>query len=100
MKTIEVFDTTQFESLRAIGADVTQIVKLAVAGQSIALPLYKVKLQDAKGAQVFETFVKEQFGSLKGLKRSIRFIVQFLGGRLSKIGCVPVLLPRNYGPML
>ena len=67
MKTIEVFDMTQFESLRAIGADVTQIVKLAVAGQSIALPLYKVKLQDAKGAQVFETFVKEQFGSLKGL---------------------------------
>lgn len=67
MKTIEVFDTKQFEPLRAIGADVTQIVKLAVAGQSIALPLYKVKLQDAKGAQVFETFVKEQFGSLKGL---------------------------------
>lgn len=44
MKTIEVFDTTQFEPLRAIGADVTQIVKLAVAGQSIARPLYKVKL--------------------------------------------------------
>ena len=67
MKTIEVFDMTQFESLRAIGADVTQIVKLAVAGQSIALPLYKVKLQDVEDAQVFETFVKEQFGSLKGL---------------------------------
>lgn len=67
MKTIEVFDTKQFEPLRAIGVDVTQIVKLAVAGQPIALPLYKVKLQNAEGAQVFETFVKEQFGSLKGL---------------------------------
>lgn len=67
MKTIEVFDTKQFEPLRAIGADVDHIVKLAVAGKSITLPLYKVKLQDAKGAQVFETFVKEQFGSLKGL---------------------------------
>lgn len=67
MKTIEVFDTTQFESLRAIGADVDHMIKLAVAGKSIVWPLYRIELYDAEGAQVFETFVKEQFGSLKGL---------------------------------
>jgi len=67
MKTIEVFDAGIFEPYRALGIDVDKMTKLAVAGKSIVFELYRVKLNTALEAQLFETLVKEQFGSLKGL---------------------------------
>ena len=67
MKTIEVFDAGIFEPYRALGIDVDKMTKLAVAGKSIVFELYRAELNTALEAQLFETLVKDQFGSLKGL---------------------------------
>ncbi len=67
MKTIEVFNTEQFEPYHALGLDVDKMTKLVVAGKSIVFELYRVKLNTALQAQLLEALVKDQFGSLKGL---------------------------------
>lgn len=67
MKTIDVFNAEQFEPYRALGLDVDKMTKLVVAGKTIVFELYRVKLNTALQAQLFEALVKDQFGSLKGL---------------------------------
>lgn len=66
MKTIEVFDTKQFEPYRALGIDVDKMTKLVVAGKSIVFELYRVKLNTALQAQLFEALVKTSLAVSKG----------------------------------
>ncbi len=70
MRVVETFDLSIFEQLRDAGADVDLAIKLAVAGKSLAESLYAVNLQGTEALGVFESFVKGQFGGLKGLIES------------------------------
>lgn len=70
MKVMETFDLSIFEQLRALGAEVDLAIKLAVAGKSLATSLYAVELLGSEAIRLFESFVKEQFGGLRGLIES------------------------------
>ena len=70
MRVVETFDMSIFEQLRALGADVDLAIKLAVAGKSLAESLYTVNLQGTEATHLFESFVKGQFGGLRGLIES------------------------------
>lgn len=70
MRVVETFDMSIFERLRALGAGVDLAIKLAVAGKSLAESLYTVNLQRTEAISLFESFVKGQFGGLRGLIES------------------------------
>lgn len=70
MRVIETFDLSIFEQLRDLGADVELAIKLAVAGKSLAESLYAAELEGTEAIRLFESFVKEQFGGLRGLIES------------------------------
>lgn len=70
MRVVETFDLSIFEQLRALGVDVDLAIKLAVAGKSLAESLYAVELEGTEAISLFESFVKGQFGGLKGLIES------------------------------
>ena len=70
MKIMETFDLGIFEQLRDLGAGVDLAIKLAVAGKSLAESLYAVELEGTEAIRLFESFVKDQFGGLRGLIES------------------------------
>lgn len=70
MRVVETFDLSSFEQLRDAGAEVDLAIKLAVAGKSLATSLYAVELEGVEAIGLFESFVKEQFGGLRGLIES------------------------------
>lgn len=70
MRVVETFDLRIFERLRALGAGVDLAIKLAVAGKPLAESLYAVELEGTEAIRLFESFVKDQFGGLRGLIES------------------------------